>query len=102
MFWYIDPSHTAVNFSVKHMMVTTVRGSLGKVRGHIELIGVVANAQGGQHLGAAATLTIDRTDFGLTWNMPIPNGVLVGDKVKIEVDLEAVDEATAKTRGLAA
>jgi len=182
MFWYIDPSHTAVNFSVKHMMVTTVRGSLGKVRGRIELdpeypekgdfeisatvkgistgdarrdghlqsadffdaekypeitfksnavfpkgaghytasgdltirevtrpvsfdielIGVVANAQGGQHLGAAATLTIDRTDFGLTWNMPIPNGVLVGDKVKIEVDLEAVDEATAKTRGLAA
>ena len=37
MFWYIDPSHTAVNFSVKHMMVTTVRGSLGKVRGRIEL-----------------------------------------------------------------
>jgi hypothetical protein len=34
--------------------------------------------------------------------MPIPNGVLVGEKVKIEIDLEAVDEATAKTRGLAA
>src|SRR5205814_8059613 len=37
MFWYIDPSHTAVNFSVKHMMLSTVRGSLGKVRGRIEL-----------------------------------------------------------------
>jgi hypothetical protein len=34
--------------------------------------------------------------------MPVPNGVLVGEKVKIEVDLEAIDEATAKTRGLAA
>ena len=182
MFWYIDPSHTAVSFSVKHMMLSTVRGSLGKVRGRIELdprqpekgdfevaaaingittgdskrdghlqsadffdaekypeikfksnaifpkgdghytasgdltirevtrpvsfdielIGVVENGQGGQHLGAAATVTIDRSDFGLTWNMPIPNGVLVGEKVKIEVDLEAVDEATAKTRGLAA
>jgi len=182
MFWYIDPSHTAVNFSVKHMMLSTVRGSLGKVRGRIELdpeqpekgdfeiaatvkgintgdpkrdghlqssdffdaekypevtfksnaifpkgdghytasgeltirevtrpasfdihlIGVVQNGQGGQHLGAAATVTIDRSDFGLNWNMPIPNGVLVGEKVKIEVDLEAIDEATAKTRGLAA
>jgi polyisoprenoid-binding protein YceI len=182
MFWYIDPSHTAVSFSVKHMMLSTVRGNLGRVRGRIELdpaqpekgdfeisvdvtgittgddkrdghlvspdffhaekyptiifksnavfrkgdghyaasgdltireitrpvsfdvelIGVVPNGQGGQHLGAAATVTIDRSDFGLTWNMPIPNGVLVGEKVKIEVDLEAVDEATAKTRGLAA
>src|SRR5256885_2136271 len=37
MFWYIDPSHTAVNFSVRHMMLSTVRGSLGKVSGRIEL-----------------------------------------------------------------
>src|SRR5213594_3809165 len=152
MFWYIDPSHTAVSFSVKHMMVSTVRGSLGKVRGRIELdprhpeegdfeiavevkgittgdlkrdghlrsadffdaekypeisfdvelVGTAVNGQGGQHLGAAATVTIDRTDFGLTWNMPVPNGVLVGEKVKIEVDLEAIDEASANTRGLAA
>src|SRR5439155_989614 len=99
MFWYIDPSHTAVNFSVKHMMVTTVRGSLGKVRGRIELD--PEHPEKGD-FEISATLTIDRTDFGLTWNMPIPNGVLVGDKVKIEVDLEALDEATAKTRGLAA
>jgi hypothetical protein len=34
--------------------------------------------------------------------MPVPNGVLVGEKVKIEVDLEAIDEASARTRGLAA
>src|SRR3989442_9767727 len=165
MFWYIDPSHTAVNFSVKHMMLSTVRGSLGKVSGRIELdpahpehgdfevsaavkgittgdakrdghlqsadffdaekypqvtfksnaifpkgdghytasgdltirevtrpvsfdvelLGTGVDGQGGQHLGAAAFLTIDRTDFGLTWNMPVPNGVLVGEKVKVEV-----------------
>ena len=68
----------------------------------IELLGVAPNAQGGQILGATATATIDRTAFGLTWNMPIPNGMLVGEHVKIEVDLEALDEATAKQRGLAA
>ena len=68
----------------------------------IELNGVGPSAQGSQHLGASATATLDRTAFGLTWNMPVPNGVLVGEKVKIDVDLEAVDEATAKQRGLAA
>src|SRR5207247_6409092 len=37
MFWYIDPSHTQVNFSVKHMMVSTVRGRLGRVAGRLQL-----------------------------------------------------------------
>ena len=80
----------------------TIREVTRPVSFDVELLGTAANGQGGLHLGAAATLTIDRTDFGLTWNMPIPNGVLVGDKVKIQVDLEAIDEASAKTRGLAA
>jgi polyisoprenoid-binding protein YceI len=47
-------------------------------------------------------VAIDRTDFGLTWNMPVPNGLLVGEKVNIEVDLQAYDEASAKKVGLAA
>jgi hypothetical protein len=34
--------------------------------------------------------------------MPVPNGVLVGEKVKIEVDVQAYDEAGAKRVGLAA
>ncbi|HEU5287468.1 MAG TPA: YceI family protein, partial [Candidatus Limnocylindria bacterium] len=68
----------------------------------IELLGVTVDGQNGQHLGATATVTIDRTDFGLTWNMPVPNGVLVSEKVKVDVDLQAIDEAAAKTRGLAA
>ena len=37
MFWYIDPSHAQVNFSVKHMMVSTVRGRLGRVSGRLQL-----------------------------------------------------------------
>src|SRR2546425_12385093 len=36
MFWYIDPAHTSVSFSVKHMMLSTVRGRLGTARGRIE------------------------------------------------------------------
>ncbi len=37
--WEIDPAHSAVNFSVKHMMVSNVRGSFGKVEGNIKYDG---------------------------------------------------------------
>jgi polyisoprenoid-binding protein YceI len=35
--WKIDPAHTDVSFSVKHMMVTTVRGKFDAVEGELEL-----------------------------------------------------------------
>lgn len=35
--WKIDPAHTDVTFSVKHMMVSTVRGKFGDVDGQLEL-----------------------------------------------------------------
>jgi polyisoprenoid-binding protein YceI len=35
--WNIDTAHTQVNFSAKHMMVTTVRGTFHDVEGTIEL-----------------------------------------------------------------
>ena len=35
--WKIDNAHTQVNFSAKHMMVTTVRGTFHDVQGTIEL-----------------------------------------------------------------
>ena len=37
--WTIDSGHSAAQFSVKHMMVSTVRGTLGKVSGTIEFDG---------------------------------------------------------------
>lgn len=35
--WNIDPAHTDVQFSAKHMMVTTVRGKFSAVEGSITL-----------------------------------------------------------------
>ena len=35
--WKLDAAHTQVNFSAKHMMVTTVRGTFHDVDGTIEL-----------------------------------------------------------------
>ena len=31
--WTIDPAHSTASFTVKHMMVSTVRGEFGKISG---------------------------------------------------------------------
>src|SRR4051812_27600405 len=33
--WNIDPSHSTIEFSAKHMMITTVKGRIADVRGAI-------------------------------------------------------------------
>jgi polyisoprenoid-binding protein YceI len=46
---------------------------------------------GKQRIGASATAKLNRKDFGLTWNSALETGgVLVGDEVKITIDIEAV------------
>lgn len=35
--WDIDPAHSTVEFSVRHVMVTTVKGQFQKVKGALEL-----------------------------------------------------------------
>lgn len=34
--WEIDPAHTSIQFSVRHMMISNVRGEFGKVAGKVE------------------------------------------------------------------
>ncbi len=49
----------------------------------------------GQHLfGFSATTEIDREDWGLTYNMALESGgVMIGKKVKIEIEGEAIRQA---------
>jgi len=42
--------------------------------------------------GIAATTTLDRKDFGLTWNRAIEAGPVVGDEVKVEIEAELVKQ----------
>ena len=35
--WTIDPSHSSVEFAVKHMMISTVKGSFGAIEGSVVL-----------------------------------------------------------------
>lgn len=53
--------------------------------------GRVTDPWGGERAGFGATATIDRKDFGLTWNQALETGgVLVGDEVQITLDAEWV------------
>lgn len=53
--------------------------------------GRVRDPWGGQRVGYRASTTINRKDFGLTWNTALEaGGVLVGDEVRIELDVQAV------------
>ncbi len=50
--------------------------------------------------GASATAKINRKDFGLTWNAALEaGGVLVGDEVKITLDVELVQKAAPAAGG---
>ncbi len=178
--WNIDPSHSLVEFSAKHMMITTVKGRFGRISGTIAIdeghadrssVSVEIDAAtvdthepqrdahlrsadfldaerfpaitfrstrlegaerayanpgarfrvigdltirdttrevgldvtfagrgrdpwGGERAGFSAETTIDRREFGLTWNQALElGGVLVGNDVRILLEVEAVKRA---------
>ena len=59
--WKLDPAHTQVTFSAKHMMVTTVRGQFHDVQGTIELDEADPTRSRGEFTVAAASVD---TNFG--------------------------------------
>ncbi len=61
---------------------------------HLELNGFTADPYGGQRAGFSASAEINRSDFGIEFNMPMDGGgVVVGDKISIQLEIEAVLEA---------
>ena len=178
MSWTLDPHHTSVAFSAKHLGVATVRGHFNKVEAQIELddpedpatgrgtvtvdaasittaneqrdghlrsadfldvekyptitfearsvtraaddfkvtgdltikditkevtldyehSGVVVDPYGNTKVGGTLTGTLNRTDWGLTWNVPLGGGgLLVSEKVKLEIDGELAEDKEAAT-----
>jgi polyisoprenoid-binding protein YceI len=55
--------------------------------------GCAADPWGGQRIGYTASTTINRKDFGLTYNAALEaGGVVIGDEVRIELDVEALQQ----------
>lgn len=72
----------------------TIRGVTRQVEIEAELNGVERDPFGNERIGFEGTTQISRKDFGLTWNVPLDTGgVLVSDKIKIELDVSAVRQA---------
>lgn len=183
MTWSLDPHHTAVSFSAKHLGVATVRGSFTDVTANLELNdandpttgsgtitikaasittnsdmrdghlkgadfldvekypdivftlksiapegdrfkvtgdltikdvthelvldyehnGVVQDPFGNTKTGGTLTGTMNRSDWGLNWNVPLGGGgLLVGEKVKLEIDGELTEDKPAEADAAAA
>ena len=166
--WTIDPVHSEVGFSVRHMMVSKVRGRFTKFSGEIvtaasladstvtaeidlssidtgtqqrddhirsadffevekyptmtyastgikvedgeyilvgeltlkgvtrevplklEFNGFGPDAYGGYRAGFTATGELNRSDFGVSFNAPVAGGVMVSEKVALQLEIEAV------------
>ena len=174
--WDIDPLHTEVGFSVRHLMVSKVRGRFTRFEGsfvtaadplqssanatidmtsidtnnptrdddlrssnffevdqypqmsyrstgvrvdgerfildgeltahgvthpvplQVEVNGFGADPYGNTRCGFTATGSLNRSDFGMTFNVPLEGGgVMVGDRIEITIEVEAVLRQPADT-----
>lgn len=72
----------------------TIHGVTRQVALATEFHGTAVDAYGNLRAGFSASTEISRKDFDLTWNVVLEaGGVLVGDKVKINLEISAIKEA---------
>lgn len=71
----------------------TIRGATREVVLDIEETGRGKDPWGGDRIGYSARATINREEFGLTWNQALETGgVVVGKDVKITLDVQIVKQ----------
>jgi len=69
----------------------SLHGVTKPVQLKVELNGITGDPYGGTRAGFSATAEINRSDFGIEFNMPMDGGgVVVGDKISITLEIEAV------------
>lgn len=75
----------------------TIRDVTREVALAVEYGGLGKDPWGNQRSGFTATTALNRKEYGLTWNQALETGgVLVADRVDIEIEIEAVQQAAAK------
>jgi polyisoprenoid-binding protein YceI len=75
----------------------TIKGTTREVSLDVERLGELKDPWGNQRAAFSAKTAIDRKDFGLTWNQVLETGgVAVGDRITIEIEIEAVRQAAVK------
>lgn len=70
----------------------TMRGVTKPVVLKGEYLGVTKDAQGKQRIGFDAETTINRKDFGVSWNNLVEGAAMLGDDVTIAITVAAVQQ----------
>jgi polyisoprenoid-binding protein YceI len=68
----------------------TARGETRPVSLTVELNGFGPDPYGGTRAGFSARGELNRLDFGVSFNAPIPGGVMISEKIQVEIEAEAV------------
>ena len=75
----------------------TIKGITREVILHVEQLGQAKDPWGNLRAAFSAKTSIDRKDFGLTWNQVLETGgVMVGDRIEIEAEIQAVKQVEAQ------
>ena len=68
----------------------TIRGVTKPVSLTVEVNGFGPDPYGGTRAGFSARGEINRNDFGVSFNAPVPGGVMISERIQIEIEAEAV------------
>jgi len=75
----------------------TIKDVTREVALDVEALGLAKDPWGNERAAFSGKAAVDRKDFGLTWNQVLETGgVMVGDRIDIEMEVQAVRQAAAK------
>jgi polyisoprenoid-binding protein YceI len=72
----------------------TIKGVTNEITVPFEFEGAATDPFGNERVGFEGSVTINRKDYGITWNAALETGgVLVSDKVTLEFEISAIKTA---------
>ena len=72
----------------------TIKGVTNQITVPFEFEGAATDPFGNQRIGLDGKVTINRKDYGITWNAALETGgVLVGEKIVLEFEVSAIKNA---------
>ncbi|MBK6984154.1 MAG: YceI family protein [Bacteroidetes bacterium] len=78
--WALDPTHSEINFKIKHMMISNVTGSFTNFN-------VTAETDGDNFANSKVSFTTE-------WNAATEaGGLLVGEDLKVQAEIQLVKQA---------
>ena len=88
---------TRIEGDKEHFKLTgdlTIRDVTRPITLDVDFEGRTKDPWGGERVGFSAKGKIDRREFGLTWNQTLETGgLLVGNEIKINLEIQAVKQA---------